>query len=201
MTRIKVCGLTRIEDLELALELGVHAVGLNFVPGTPRALERGRARELALRAADRTLRVGVFRDAPREWVLEIAREVGLDGIQLHGAEPPEYAAAMPLPVIKALRATSEALAHADDFDRADLLVDHPSGGGSGQGVDAAVVDPLFTSGRRVWLAGGLRPENVRAAIQGLRPYGVDAASGLEQSPGIKDPDRLRSFVAEVRAAG
>lgn len=199
MTRIKICGLTRADDVEVALEIGADAIGLNFVAGTPRALDPLRASALARQAAGRTLRVGVFRDAPLQDLLHCLAEVPLDAVQLHGAEPPEYAARVPLPVIKALPGDDGVAARARGFPGADLLVDHPSGGGSGRGWDFSLACALISE-RRVWLAGGLSPQTVGACVTRLRPYGVDASSGLEASPGVKDPEKVRAFARAVRAA-
>ena len=200
MTRIKICGLTRAEDLEAALDAGADAVGFNFVTGTPRALELGRARELSGLARGRALRVGVFRDAPRETIGKIAQSAELDAIQLHGSESPELALALELPVIKALPGGAGLAEHAARYPELELLIDHPSGrGGSGESWDFDGVRELVRAGRRIWLAGGLHPGNVARAIERVRPDGVDVASGVESAPGIKDPEAIRCFVARVRA--
>lgn len=199
MTRIKICGVTRAIDVELALELGAEALGFNFVPGTPRALEPQVAAPLSRMAADRTLRVGVFQNAPLARVREIAKHVELDCIQLHGDESLEMVLAMDRPVIRALRADAAGFSLARALPDVDILLDHPSGGGSGRAWDYARIRELAAEGRRLWIAGGLGPDNVRAAIDAAEPYGVDASSGLEASPGIKDPLRMRRFVAAVRA--
>ena len=203
MTRIKVCGITRLEDLDLALELGVDAVGFNFVRGTPRALDEATARALCVHARGRTARVGVFQDAPLAHVQALARELELEWVQLHGDEPPAYADAVGPPVIKAVRADARASSIAQAYPSADLLLDHPSGGGSGRTWDLDAARPLLGTGRRVWLAGGLRPDNVGAVIAAVQPFavqpfGVDACSGLEARPGVKDPDAVRAFVHAVR---
>ncbi len=201
MIRVKVCGITRPEDARTALDAGADALGLNFVPGTPRALADDVARAIADMAKGRALRVGVFRDAAAVRVCALVDAVGLDAVQLHGDESPEYAAAMPVPVWKALRAGDRLLADAARYPECDLLVDHPSGGGSGAPWDYARASALVAAGRRVWIAGGLGPENVAAAIRAAHPHGVDASSALESSPGRKDAARVRAFVAAARAAG
>ncbi len=199
MTLVKVCGVTRLEDLREALAAQVDAIGLNFVPGTPRALDEERALELSREARGRTLRVGVFRDAARERVLELVERVGLDVVQLHGSESPEYAASLPVPVIKALPADGDLVERAAAYPGAQLLVDHPSGGGTGKPWDYGMARALVQRGRRVWLAGGLTPQSVGEAIAQALPHGVDACSSLESAPGIKDPARIRAFAHAARA--
>ena len=200
MTLVKICGVTSLADAELALEAGADAIGLNFVPGTPRALEPAAGRAISAAIAGRAVRVGVFRDAPRETVERVALEVGLDVVQLHGSEPPEYAAALPFPVLKVIPGDANAASAAARYPGAEILLDSPTGGGSGQGWDFSCALPLVASGRRVWIAGGLGPENVADVIAKASPYGVDASSSLESAPRAKDPARVRAFIAAARAA-
>ncbi len=200
MTRVKICGITRLEDAQLAIEVGADLIGLNFVPGTPRALERERAAEISAACAGRIVRVGVFRDLAAAEIGECVEQVGLDVVQLHGDESPETADQMPVPVIKALPAGNDLQDRADRFPKADLLLDSPVGGGSGQGWNFSLARALVGRGRRVWIAGGLGPENAADAVRAARPHGVDASSSLESEPGIKDAARVRAFVKAVREA-
>ena len=200
MTQVKICGLTTVDDARAALEAGADALGLNFVPGTPRALEPAAARAISVAAAGRAVRVGVFRDAAREQIERCVKEVGLDAVQLHGDEPPAFAAELPFPVIKALAADEAIEARAVEYPGGDLLLDHPAGGGSGRSWDFERARDLVSRGRRVWIAGGLSAANVAEAVRGARPHGVDASSTLETEPGRKDPGRMRAFVAAVRKA-
>ncbi len=200
MTRVKICGITGAADALDALAAGADAIGLNFVAGTPRALAEPAAREISAALRGRAVRVGVFRDAPLAQVRAAVDSVGLDMVQLHGEEPPEYAAAVPVPVMKVLRAGPDLLERAARFPDAELLVDAPEGGGSGRPWDFAQARPLVAHGRRVWIAGGLGPGNVAQAIRSALPHGVDASSALESAPGRKDPERVRAFVAAARAA-
>jgi len=200
MTLVKICGLTSVADAEAALEAGADAIGINFVPGTPRAVGAGVARAISTAVAGRAVRFGVFRDRSREEVERIANEVSLDVVQLHGGESPAYAAALAFPVLKAIAADDSAQSAAAAYARADILLDSPAGGGSGRTWDFTRALPLVESGRRVWIAGGLTPENVAEAVKQASPYGVDASSSLESAPGRKDPARMRAFVAAVRAA-
>jgi tryptophan synthase beta chain/phosphoribosylanthranilate isomerase len=198
--QVKVCGITSAEDASAAIEAGADAIGLVFVPGTPRSLELGAARSISASAAGRTVRVGVFRDAPIEEVRRALREVPLDVVQLHGAESPAYVAALECPVLKALPAEGDLATRAAEYTGADLLLDHPSGGGSGAAWDYARARALVATGRRVWIAGGLAPETVAEAVRRACPHGVDASSALERAPGRKDPERVRAFVRAARGA-
>jgi tryptophan synthase beta subunit len=200
MTQVKVCGLTRVEDARVALDAGADAIGMIFVDGTPRRIAESEARDISRVAAGRAIRVGVFRDAPLERVQELVQGIGLDAVQLQGNESPEYVAALPYPVIKALSADLDLERCAAQYPGADLLLDHPSGGGSGKAWDFSRARGLVSRGRRVWLAGGLAAENVADAIRATRPHGVDACSRLESAPGRKDAERVRAFVAAARRA-
>ncbi len=201
---IKVCGVTTVEDARAAIAAGVDAIGLNFVPTSKRFLAPEAAAAL-IRAAgrDAVSWVGVVADEPPSRVTELLRHVGLDLVQLHGKEPPAELEALSPGAYKAV-----AIAGPEDVERARryggerLLVDaHVPGllGGSGQTFDWALVRELVRE-RRVVLAGGLRPDNVASAVEALRPWGVDVASGVEHAPGRKDPTAMRSFVERARAA-
>ncbi len=200
MIRVKICGITRAEDARAALAAGADAIGLNFVEGTPRALAAPQARALAQELAGRVVRVGVFRDATPERIARTVEEVGLDAVQLHGEESPAEVAGCPFPVIKALRAGRDLLERAGAYPKVDLLIDAPEGGGSGGRWDYGLARELVARGRRVWIAGGLGPDNVAEAMRSARPHGVDASSRLESAPGRKDALRVREFVAAARAA-
>ncbi|MCE2391204.1 MAG: tryptophan synthase subunit beta [Proteobacteria bacterium] len=200
MTQVKVCGLTRVEDALAALDAGADALGMIFVPGTPRCVDDAAAREISRLARGRAVRVGVFRDAPPEEVLRRVRELPLDAVQLHGGEGPEYLARLPFPAIKVLPADDALEAEAERFAGVDLLIDHPSGGGSGQVWDFARARALTARGRRVWIAGGLSAKNVAEAVRLALPHGVDASSELESAPGIKHAARVREYVEAARAA-
>jgi tryptophan synthase beta chain/phosphoribosylanthranilate isomerase len=199
--RVKICGLTAVEEALAAVEAGADAIGLNLVPGTPRALEEGSARAIADAIRGRAVRVGVFRDAPLERVCAAVDAIGLDLVQLHGDEPPEYVRALGVPVLKALPVDASLATRAAEYpDEVELLLDHPAGGGSGKPWDFQIARRITSHGRRVWIAGGLSPENVAEAVRLARPHGVDASSSLESAPGRKDPERVRAFVAAARGA-
>jgi tryptophan synthase beta chain/phosphoribosylanthranilate isomerase len=200
MTRVKICGLTNVGDAEAALAAGADALGMIFAPDSPRRVELAAAREISRVAAGRAVRGGVFQDASAAEVERIASEVPLDVVQLHGAESPEYAAGLGFPVLKVLPGDAGAEAAAARYPGLELLLDHPSGGGSGRAWDFALARALVGRGRRVWIGGGLGPENVAEAIRQASPYGVDAASSLESAPGRKDRARVAAFVAAARSA-
>ena len=201
MTLVKICGLTNLGDAQAALDAGADALGMIFAPDSPRRAELAAAREISALAAGRAVRVGVFRDAARADVERIASEVPLDVVQLHGSESPEYASALSFPVLKALPGDAGVEREAARFPGIELLLDHPSGGGSGKTWDFRLARALTGRGRRVWVSGGLDATNVAAALREASPYGVDASSGLEAAPGRKDRAKLAAFVAAGRAAG
>ena len=200
MIQVKICGITTAEDARAAIEAGADALGLNFVPGSVRALDDETARAISAAAAGRVVRVGVFQDASLERVRHCVENIGLDVVQLHGDESPDYVAEIPYPVLKMLPANEALREQARRYPKADLLIDHPAGGGSGTAWSYEQALALVASGRRVWIAGGLDPENVAEATRRALPHGVDASSGLESEPGRKDPQRMRAFVAAARGA-
>lgn len=211
MTRIKICGVTLPDDAARVAATGVDFIGLNFWTKSKRYLDPSRAPMIAAaaRAAGAAKLVGVFVDASVDEVTAIAKRVPLDLVQLHGDEDPErvseIAAATNVPVWKSI-----SVGGANDLDRLEawpvehILLDTPSAGrgGSGKTFDwtLAIEAHRRNPARQFLLAGGLDPDNVRAAIEMVKPWGVDVASGVEAAPGIKDPDKLAAFVAAVRAA-
>lgn len=207
MIRVKICGVTTVEDAEFALEAGADALGLNFVPGTPRCLDVEQAREIAEALAPFGARVGVFVNETPERVMEVASRVGLDAAQLHGDETPEdcrWLIERGLRVIRALRVKGpETIAQIGAFPDCAILLDaYVKGalGGTGETFDwelarqAAVARPII-------LSGGLKPENVGEAVRSVQPYGVDSSSGVEGAVlARKDPERVLNFIENARAA-
>ncbi len=199
--RVKVCGVTRLEDAKAAWEAGADALGLNFYAKSPRCVDVATAAALAATRPPLGAVVGVFVNASPDDVRAKVRECGLTAVQLHGDEPPEACSGYGVPVIKALRVRGpEDVARAREYvgvgDVAGLLLDGaaPGYGGGGVGFDWSLVATLSGSGVPVLVAGGLKPSNVAEAVRATRPYGVDVASGVESSPGIKDLDAVRAFV-------
>jgi phosphoribosylanthranilate isomerase len=206
MTRIKICGITNLEDARLAAELGAQALGFIFYPKSPRSIKPEAARQIIAQLPPLVLSVGVFVNEAAALVLEVAEMVRLDWVQLHGEEPPEYCRFLYRNVMKAIRvqdqSSLEQMQRYQGSVRAFLLDTHTSGqkGGTGESFDWSLAKQAQEYGPVV-LAGGLRPENVAAAIQEASPWAVDVASGVEAAPGKKDPARLRAFFQAVAAAG
>ncbi|RIL05874.1 MAG: N-(5'-phosphoribosyl)anthranilate isomerase [Proteobacteria bacterium] len=201
--RVKFCGITHPDDAKAAVDVGADLVGLNFVPGTPRCLPLAVAEAIAEAVADYEVeRVAIFRDADPRDIERVLRRVEVERVQLHGDEPEEEVEAIELPTIKALRGADEEAAAR--YPGSILLLDHPtSGGGRGQAWNWADAGVLIEAGYDVILAGGLDPESVQQAIEGVGevlPWGVDVATGVESEPGRKDLAKMRAFVEAVRRA-
>ncbi len=203
---VKICGITRAEDARAAVAAGADALGFVFWPGSPRAVTAEAAAEVVREIPRHVVRVGVFVDASLEEQRRTADRVGLDVLQWHGALVPEEAAERPRPVLKALCVgpdfcAEEATGYAAYV--AGILLDtyRPETlGGTGATFDWTRARGLRDRLPFLMLAGGLRPENVREAIEIVQPHGVDVSSGVESSPGRKDEDKLRAFVAAARGA-
>lgn len=199
--RVKICGVTRPEDAELAAELGADFVGLNFYEHSPRRVDVGAASEIAAAVRGRTVSVGVFVNLPLSEIESIESRVGLELLQFHGDEGPEALAPVAERAIKAIRF--------DGPPRASELAVYPAVwgflvearapgryGGAGKGWDYRAAAGLPTD-RPLLLAGGLGPDNVRDAIAASRAWGVDVCSGVESRPGRKDADKMKRFFQEV----
>jgi len=197
---VKICGITTEEDALLAVGLGASALGFILAP-SPRQLAASRVADIVKRLPSDVLSIGVFRDEAPQRVVDIVNHAGLSGAQLHGQETPTMAQyvreRVPL-VIKAFPAGSPRLKDAAEFGADLTLIDAPTPG-SGRLVDFAVLEGLGDASRLV-LAGGLTPENVTEAIHRVAPFGVDVATGVESSPGVKDPRKVAAFIAAARAA-
>ena len=202
---IKICGITRPGDAAHAVRAGADWIGLNFWPRSKRFIEPEAARAVAdaARAAGPVTVVGVFVNQNSDHVDQIATEVGLDLVQLHGDESPADCARFAGRYLKAipLRALAD-IARIDTYDCDVCLVDTPTPdyGGSGRVGDWDLARSAVASGRKILLAGGLRHDNVADAIAAVAPYGVDVAGGVEASPGIKDSSLVERFVAAAKAA-
>ncbi|MEM6796138.1 MAG: phosphoribosylanthranilate isomerase [Acidobacteriota bacterium] len=209
--RVKICGVTRPEDARSALDRGAELIGLNFYPPSPRALGESEAKALIEQADPGrvALWVGVFVNEPIERARALGERVGLDLLQFHGDESPRDLAPVAARSIKALRVrerlTPELLEPWLDLGLWGLLVDarHETlYGGSGRGWDfASASGRLETrSGEaapRLLIAGGLGPDNVRQAAAAARPWGLDLASGVESSPGVKDPILIQRLFSQL----
>lgn len=201
--RVKLCGITRLEDALLALELGVDAFGFNFVEGSPRHVAADRARDICAALPPFVTRVGVFADELPAVMEATALLAGLNCLQLHGNEPPETCRGIAFPWYKAHRVGPEFRPESVRLYRcgASLLdADVPGKrGGTGHTFDWSIARQVSAYGR-VIVAGGLTPHNVAEAIETARPYAVDVNSGVESAPGRKDRRLLTEFMAAVRRA-
>ncbi|HVG09454.1 MAG TPA: phosphoribosylanthranilate isomerase [Thermoanaerobaculia bacterium] len=200
MTLVKICGIVDPDNARMAVDMGADFLGLNFYLRSPRYVEVERAREIASAVRGSGVRlVGVFVNRPAHEVAEVESEVGLDLLQLSGDETPEEAAPFAGRTIKAFRGTDATEGWSDAWA---WLFDAPHGslyGGTGMAWNFQAVAGIAGE-RRVFLAGGLGPDNVRQAIEASRAFAVDVCSRVESAPGIKDPELLRQLFQEVRNA-
>ncbi|MBF7053161.1 phosphoribosylanthranilate isomerase [Halomonas sp. KAO] len=198
-TRVKFCGMTRIEDVEAAVAAGADALGFVLWPGSRRAIDESRLGELAARVPAFVTRVGLFVDAEPEWVARCAPH--LDLLQFHGNETPEQCAAAPLPWIKALRMREDldlvAAAEAYAGARALLLDAYRPGvpGGTGETFDWSRIPSSLA--KPVILAGGLSAANAAEAIAAVAPFALDVSGGIEAAPGVKEVSRMAAFMGAV----
>jgi len=207
-TRVKHCGITSLEDAELAVETNPWALGMIFWPQSPRACAPDVARDIASRLRRRVELVGVFVNSSLDEIAALAEMVPLSHVQLHGDEGPSFcteaARRTGTKVIKAARIRNKADLQAlqafrsVDFHLVDAHVDGMRGG-TGQTLDWALLDERFSEVPLI-LSGGLTHENVGEAVARVQPFAVDVASGTEAAPGVKDPEKLAAFSAAVVAA-
>jgi phosphoribosylanthranilate isomerase len=198
--KVKICGVRTVEDARAGVAAGADFIGLNFHPGSRRHVSPERACEIAAAIAGTPL-VGVFVDAPRQRILDIAGQVGLAALQFHGDEDPEACAGWAWRTIKALRAapgvdlSALAVRYATDYLLIDSFVPGVPGG-TGVPLDPAVAADLPAA--RLFVAGGLRPETVGAVVRRLRPFAVDVASGVEDGAGRKDRVKMEAFIRNAK---
>ena len=198
--RIKICGLTRREDALAAAELGADALGFVFAPRSRRRVEADVVAAIVASLPPFVIAVGVFKDQPLDEVNRIVDRCRLDLAQLHGDEDAAYLAGVRCRTLKALSLTSvEDVQRLAAFPGQTAFLLDSGSGGTGEIFDwnLAVRAKIFG---RIVLAGGLTPDNVAAAVDAVRPWGVDGASGTESAPGVKDPEKLRAFITNARRA-
>lgn len=196
---VKLCGMTRVDDALAAADAGANAIGFIFWPGSPRFIDPFRARQIAAVLPPFVATVGVFVDQPAEYVSAVAGLVRVSAVQLHGAETPEFAASLRHPVIKAVTVGDAQLARWPA--NVTLLLDAHDPvkkGGTGTAIDWDAAAAIARQ-RSILLAGGLTPENVGGAIARVRPFGIDVSSGVEDAPGIKNPERIRALFKAIQA--
>jgi phosphoribosylanthranilate isomerase len=201
-TAVKICGVTSVADAELCVEAGADAIGLNFYPRSPRCIDAALARKIVDAVGHAALTVGVFVDADLPAIAELQASTGFRCVQLHGDEPPELLAALLPHAYKALRIKDErSIADAQRYGGEHILLDAyvpGEAGGTGHTFRWELAVPLARQ-RKVTLAGGLRPENVAAAVRAVQPFCVDVASGVEARPGVKDAAAVRAFITAAKA--
>ena len=198
-----MCGMTREKDAVLAVTLGADAIGMLFYDQSPRFVPVAQAGNIARAVADGGMKVGLFVDADAAYVREVLEQVPLDILQFHGSETQEYCNSFGLPFWKTLR-TKQACELSGQIaaypDAAGILLDtwHPTkAGGTGESFDWSMLDDIALN-QPLILAGGLKPDNVRAAINQVQPWAVDVCSGVETSPGIKSRTLMQQFIDEVK---
>ena len=204
-TRVKICGITRVQDGLDAVRLGAHAIGLVFYAHSPRAVTVEQASAVVDALPPFVTAVGLFVNAEAEFVRETLAAVPLQLLQFHGDETPEYCAAFGVPYLKAVRVRPgvDLLQYAQNFHGArGLLLDaYVEGvrGGTGATFDWALIPRSLPL--PVVLSGGLDADNVEAAVRAVRPWAVDVSSGVESAKGIKDAAKIKAFMNGVRNAG
>jgi len=207
MTFVKICGITNLTDALSAVDAGADALGFNFYPASPRYLEPTAARAIIKHLPSGILTVGVFvnEDTPAS-VEKIADEAGVRALQLHGDESPEFCAALSHPEVIKVLAIGPGFdpRSALEYDAQVFMVDafdKKARGGTGRVIDWSMARTVRNLVPRLYLAGGLSAENISIAISQVAPFAVDACSALEVSPGRKDPEKVRAFVAAARRSG
>ena len=206
MVRVKICGITNVADALAAIDAGADLLGFNFYPKSPRQITEAEAAEIRTQLPKKVKAAGIFVNELPARITELHKSLKLDAAQLHGDETPESVAEMArvVPVIKAFRVEPDfPLAILEDFPEAFAFLFDAAHtgqyGGTGRITDWDAARRAALS-RRIILAGGLKVENVAAAVRIVRPYGIDVASGVESKPGKKDHGRLLEFIQEVRLA-
>ena len=202
--KVKICGITNPADAESAVQAGADALGLMFYPGSPRCIPLETAQDIARRLPPHIIRTGVFADPNPSDVFAAIRLCQLNVAQFHGAETPEFCLQFGIMTMKAFRVKdadsllSLSAYHTDAF----LLDSHVAGkpGGTGETFNWELALAAKKIGKPIFLAGGLTPQNVAEAVRKVTPFGVDVSSGVEQSPGKKDAQKMKDFIAAVRGA-
>ncbi|MEO5899070.1 MAG: phosphoribosylanthranilate isomerase [Ilumatobacteraceae bacterium] len=197
---VKICGITSEDDALFAIAMGADAVGFVFAP-SPRQIAAQQVYDITRRLPPEILTVGVFRDEHPTRVIDTVNRAGLKAAQLHGHESPADVAAVAAQlrwVIKAVVAGSTDARRVNEYASEYILVDAPSPG-SGKVFDWSMMEDV-PEGPKLILAGGLTPDNVGEAVRIARPWGVDVSSGVEKSPGKKDPRMVKAFIERARAA-
>jgi phosphoribosylanthranilate isomerase len=205
MVQIKVCGITNLEDALVSVGAGADALGFNFYEKSPRFITPEAACQIIEQLPRGVLTVGVFVNEKQATVADMAKVARVRALQFHGDETPEYCRAFPGRfLIKALRVGEEFRPESAALYPVDAILldafDRKARGGTGRVFDWRVAQRTRELVPKLFLAGGLSPDNIEEAITAVEPYGVDACSSLECAPGRKDAGRLHDFIARARAA-
>jgi len=202
--KVKICGITNVEDALAAADAGADALGFVFADASKRFLTIDAAEAITRRLPPSPMRVGVFVDSPTEMVAEAVQRCGLAMAQFHGSEPPEFCGQFGVMAMKAFRVKDAASLDAiAEYNVDAILLDAyvpGQAGGTGAAFDWRLALAARKFGKPIFLAGGLTPENVGNAVRLAQPFGVDVSSGVEKDPRHKDLDKVRRFVAAVRNA-
>ncbi|HEY0460646.1 MAG TPA: phosphoribosylanthranilate isomerase [Pyrinomonadaceae bacterium] len=206
MTKVKICGITNLEDALLAAKFGADALGFNFYEKSPRYIAPEKAREIIEQLPPEILKVGVFVNESLEKIAEIASIAKLDALQLHGEETPRFVrelkAKTGLEIIKAFRVSPE-------FKPEDVLVYETDAilldaynpkehGGTGETFNWEIAKRVQEISPKMYLAGGLSQENIANAVTQVKPFAVDACSLLEKAKGLKEPEKVKNFIFAVK---
>ena len=202
MTKIKICGITNIQDAMAAVNLGADALGFVFYKESKRYINPSNAFEITKMLPPFVKKIGVFTNEDQSSIKDITAEVNLDLLQIHGDETPEYCTRLESPYIKAFRLKDEAaISEINDYNTNYFLFDAYSKdeyGGTGHAFDWNIIKDKPFENKYVILSGGLNPGNVGEAVSLLNPYAVDVSSGVEESPGKKDIVKIKKFIEAVR---
>ncbi|UCD84400.1 MAG: phosphoribosylanthranilate isomerase [Deltaproteobacteria bacterium] len=200
MVKIKICGITNLKDALRAVELGADALGFNFYLKSPRLVSEEMANDIIRQLPPFFVPVGIFVNETSERIKKVVGITGIQAIQLHGDESPEFCSQFSKTIIKAIRVKNhESLKNMNDYKVNAFLLDSysPKYGGSGKTINWELAKEAKKYGRII-LAGGLNPDNIVKAIKEARPYGVDVCSGVEKEPGKKDHEKLKKLIQAVK---
>ena len=203
MTKVKICGITNLEDALAACDHGADALGFVFSRKSPRYIEPEKTAEIIDALPPFVTPVALFVNEPESKVWDVLNVTGINVVQFHGEESPDYVSSFGMRIIKAIRVKNEeSLNAATRYDTSAILLDAWSPeayGGTGKRFDWDILRKI-SIGSRIILAGGLNPENAAYAVKLVKPYGVDVSSGVEISPGKKDHAKIKAFISNVKSA-
>ncbi|MBU0560548.1 MAG: phosphoribosylanthranilate isomerase [Bacteroidetes bacterium] len=199
--KVKICGITKLEDAQLCARLGADAVGFVFYPKSKRYIQPEVAKNIIIRLPFFLMKIGVFVDAEPDEINFIAKDIGLNGIQLHGNEPPDYISKIDLPVIKSFRISRvEDFQLTENYANCSILIDsfsHDEFGGTGLSFDWEIIPERMKS--KIILSGGVSINNIKKIFETIKPAAVDLSSSVESEPGVKDHRKLIDFFNEFNS--